>query len=79
LKIYGEGILNYPGTHRVAWDFIDGPFDTVNPVLLQEAKRLGFSFNPPKVKEAAPAVAITKLPIDTPKRRGRPRSQNVNP
>jgi hypothetical protein len=68
MKIYGVGVLHAPGTSRVVHDFIDGPFDTVNPVLIQEARRMGFSFTPPATEE----------PKDTPKKRGRPRSKNVN-
>jgi len=74
MKIYGVGVLTAPGTNRVIHDFADGPFDTVNPALIQEAKRRGFSFSPP-----SPEVKIEE-PKDTPKRRGRPAKgiENVN-
>ncbi|MBE3040429.1 MAG: hypothetical protein IMZ62_16660 [Chloroflexi bacterium] len=47
MKIYGSGPFTAPGSSRVVWDFEDGPFDTVNPVLIEEAKRRGYSFTPP--------------------------------
>jgi hypothetical protein len=47
MKIYGHGAFDYPGTSRVVWDFEDGPFDTVNPILIEEAKRRGYSFVAP--------------------------------
>jgi hypothetical protein len=51
MKIYGSGQLRYPGTSRVVWDFEDGPFDTVNPTLIDAARRRGYSFTPPVVLE----------------------------
>jgi hypothetical protein len=78
MKIYGEGTLEFPGTHRVVWDFSDGPFDTCNQLLIQEAKRRGLSFNPPEAT-AKPFAVIDSKPKDTPARRGRPRRvENVN-
>ena len=74
MKIYGVGILTAPGSSRVAWDFTDGPFDTVNPVLIAEAKKRGYSFSPPQADKTEPTIK----PKDTPKKRGRPRSRNVN-
>jgi hypothetical protein len=47
MKIYGTGVFTSPGTSRVIHDFVDGPFDTVNPVLIEEAKRRGYSFVAP--------------------------------
>jgi hypothetical protein len=92
MKIYGVGVLTAPGSSRVIHDFVDGPFDTVNPVLIQEAKRRGYSFSPPSPELAnngivnAPTIAIvgddapeTIVPKDTPKMRGRPKGvKNVN-
>lgn len=46
MKIYGVGLFLAPNSSRVIWDFSDGPFDTVNPVLLAEAKKRGYSFTP---------------------------------
>lgn len=46
MKIYGIGLLLAPGTNRVVHDFTDGCYDTVNPVLLEAAKKQGFSFEP---------------------------------
>ncbi|MFA5165419.1 MAG: hypothetical protein WC481_07645 [Candidatus Omnitrophota bacterium] len=63
MKIYGEGQLRAPGTSRVIWDFEDGPFDTVNPVLIAEARRRGLSFEPPV---AAPVIERRK-PVRPPK------------
>jgi hypothetical protein len=68
MKIYGVGVFTAPGSSRVIHDFIDGPFDTVNPVLIQEAKRRGYSFSPPESE--------IETPKDTPKRRGRPSKGN---
>jgi len=54
MKIYGTGSFKAPGSSRVVWDFDDGPFDTVNPMLIAEAKRRGYSFTappPPPVRE----------------------------
>ena len=47
MKIYGHGAFDYPGTSWVVWDFEDGPFDTVNQILIEEARRRGFSFTAP--------------------------------
>ena len=63
MKIYGVGQLKFPGTSRVVWDFEDGPFDTVNPVLIDEARRRGYSFTPPEpvkpvIVESAIAEAV---------------------
>lgn len=70
MKIYGAGTFTASNCSRVIWDFADGPFDTVNPVLIQEAKRRGYSFSP----------LVTTKPKDTPKKRGRkPKgAKNVN-
>lgn len=47
MKIYGVGVLHSPGTRRVVHDFADGPYETSNPVLLDYAKRKGFSIGKP--------------------------------
>lgn len=47
MKIYGVGVLHSPGTRRVVHDFATGPFETSNPVLLDYAKRKGFSIGKP--------------------------------
>jgi hypothetical protein len=47
MMIYGAGVLKMPGSNRVVHDFADGPFETVNPILIAEAKRLGFSSEKP--------------------------------
>lgn len=52
MKIYGVGLFHAPNSSRVIWDFVDGPFDTVNPVLIMEAKKRGYSFSPPIIKNA---------------------------
>lgn len=72
MKIYGVSLFLAPNSSRVVWDFADGPFDTVNPVLIQEAKRRGYSFSPPSPE--------SEEPKDTPKKRGRkPKGvKNVN-
>jgi len=66
MKIYGSGPFTAPGSSRVVWDFEDGPFDTVNPVLIEAAKRRGYSFEPPpappvveKRKPGRPAKVVT--------------------
>jgi hypothetical protein len=52
VEIYGTGVLTAPGSSRVIWDFSDGPFETVNQVLIAEARRKGFSIDVvPIVKE----------------------------
>lgn len=73
MKIYGVGQFLAPGCSRVVWDFIDGPFDTSNPVMIAEAKKRGYSFEPPVLIEP-------DMPKDTPKKRGRkPKGvENVN-
>jgi hypothetical protein len=79
MKIYGVGLFLAPGSHRVVWDFVDGPFDTVNPVLIQEAKKRGYSFSPPKESaETDEAMPIIEAPKDTPKKRGRPAKGETN-
>ena len=67
MKIYGTGTLDMPGSGRTVWDFVDGPFDTSNVMLIEEARRRGFSFEPPKepkppkpVKEEKPVVKEAK-------------------
>jgi hypothetical protein len=80
MKIYGVGLFHAPGSSRVVWDFIDGPFDTVNPVLIQEAKKRGYSFTPivHDIKEESKEI-LSEEPKDTPKGRGRPKGvKNVN-
>jgi len=47
MKIYGIGVLMAPGSVRVVHDFADGPFETVNPAIIEEAKRRGFSIGEP--------------------------------
>lgn len=79
MKIYGEGVFTAPASNRVVWDFADGPFDTVNSVLLAEAKRRGYSFEPPKpTQEKAPVKRADTKPKDTPKRRGRKPKEGKN-
>lgn len=69
MKIYGTGYLKAPLTMRIVWDFANGPFDTVNPDLIQAAKKQGFSLTPP----------VEPVPKDTPKKRGKPKgAKNVN-
>jgi hypothetical protein len=68
MKIYGVGIFHAPGSSRVVWDFIDGPFDTVNPVLVQEARKQGLSFSP--IESNIPELPDSSRPKDTPKKRG---------
>jgi hypothetical protein len=83
MKIYGVGLFLAPNSSRVVWDFVDGPFDTVNPILIQEAKRRGFSFSSPTIKEmnisATPnSSAKEAKPIEK-KRAGRPKKvQDAN-
>jgi hypothetical protein len=48
MKIYGTGVLMAPGSSRVIWDFSNGPYDTVNSILIGEAIRQGFSTTEPK-------------------------------
>jgi hypothetical protein len=55
MKIYGVGVLKAPGTQRVIHDFEDGPFDTTNPVILAEARKLGLSFKPIEAKPVVKA------------------------
>lgn len=63
MKIYGKGQLKAPGTGRIVWDFEDGPFDTVNPALIEEARRRGFAFEPPAEAIAPnPGKAKTEAP-----------------
>jgi len=87
MKIYGIGVFTAPGSSRVIHDFVDGPFDCVNPVLIAEAKRRGYLFSPPSPEvfttgymrlatDPEPSmdgviVTITEEPKDTPKKRGR--------
>ena len=87
MKIYGVGQFLAPNSSRVVWDFSDGPFDTVNPVMIQEAKRRGYSFTPPSPEvfttgymrlatDPEPSmdgviITTTEPPKDTPKKRGR--------
>lgn len=79
MKIYGVGQLKFPGTSRVVWDFEDGPFDTVNPVLIAEARRRGYSFSPPAITEIREPVKVTiEQPKDTPKKRGRKPKEVAN-
>lgn len=81
MKIYGVGLFLAPNSSRVVWDFVDGPFDTVNPVLLQEAKKRGYSIGIPLIqKEAIKESPKAEEPKDTPKKRGRkPKGvENVN-
>lgn len=44
MKVYGSGTLDAPGTRRVIWDFADGVFDTVNPAVLDAARKMGCVF-----------------------------------
>ena len=46
MKIYGVGMLMAPGTERVIHDFTDGEFETCNAVLIDAARKQGFSFEP---------------------------------
>jgi hypothetical protein len=78
MKIYGTGVLTALGTSRVVHDFVDGPFETVNPALLEEARRRGYSFSPPCLQSEDISEQVDKTepiieePKDTPKKRGRP-------
>lgn len=47
MKFYGPGVLLAPKSSRVVHDFEDGPFETLNPEIIEEAKRQGFSTEPP--------------------------------
>jgi hypothetical protein len=60
--LYGKGVLTAPRSTRVVHDFADGPFETVNPELIQEAKRLGFSTTPPEasIVEKTVTKKVTK-------------------
>lgn len=60
MKIYGTGVLTAPGTQRIIWDFSDGPFDTVNEALIQEAKRRGFSLGTPPLQQTPVPKQETK-------------------
>lgn len=76
MKIYGVGLFLAPGSSRVVWDFTDGPFDTVNPVLIAEAKKRGYAFSPPAVEKievkAVEPITIPEV-AETPKKKpGRP-------
>jgi hypothetical protein len=74
MMIYGTGLFLAPNSSRVVWDFIDGPFGTVNPVLIHHARRMGYSFTPLEpvtIEKKEPARVIAELPKDTPARRGR--------
>ncbi len=75
MKIYGENFFRYPGTNRVVWDFEDGPFETMNPYLIEAAKKLGYRLGeppapvviePPKAEEVKAEKVVKKA--------GRPRS-----
>jgi hypothetical protein len=54
MRFYGEGKVCYPYSGRVVWDFKDGPFGTLNPVLIAHCIKLGFS---------TVAPVETKLPV----------------
>jgi hypothetical protein len=46
MKFYGVGCLFAPRTKRVVHDFEDGPFETVNPEMIEAAIKQGFSKKP---------------------------------
>jgi len=59
MKIYGSGTFSMSNSTRVIWDFADGPFETVNSALIEDAAKQGYSFEPlpepikePEVKKA---------------------------
>lgn len=71
MKIYGVGVFLMPGANRVIWDFTDGPFDTVNPVLIEAARKRGLSIVSPPISPVEEKKA--EEPVETPKRKpGRP-------
>lgn len=72
MKIWGNGQMVFPGTSRVVHDFVDGPLDTTNQILIDEAKKLGFSFVDP-MKESASNIILDEL-----KQNKRGRKPNVN-
>lgn len=64
MKLYGVGVLMFPGTTRVVHDFVDGPFDTTNAILIQEALRLGCTTESKVVSKVKikPEIKVESLP-----------------
>lgn len=60
MRFYGDGTIVNPNTGRVVWDFVDGPLETEDPILIAEAKRVGLSENPTAIK----ATKAESLPYD---------------
>jgi hypothetical protein len=50
MKFYGSGTVCYPGTSRVIHDFEDGPFETINEVVITHCKAIGLATEPPVKK-----------------------------
>lgn len=67
MKLYGIGTLTAPGTERVVHDFVDGPFETANPVLIEAALRQGCRQEPFEVPAPAPKTAKPKVAPAKPK------------
>lgn len=59
MKFYGSGTIQSPSTGKIVHDFVDGPFETDDPELIQVAEALGFSkvppVTPPSVSRHGPA------------------------
>ncbi len=80
--ISGRGTLTSPGCDRIVWDFEDGPFETVNTVIIAHARNLGMEVSaerpvPPPIApveepkpDTTPASPVSIAPSP---RRGRPR------
>ena len=52
MKFYGSGTVCYPGTSRVIHDFEDGPFETINDIVITHCKAIGLSTEPVKAPMA---------------------------
>ena len=48
MKFYGSGTVCYPDTSRVIHDFEDGPFETINDIVIAHCKAIGLSTEPVK-------------------------------
>lgn len=89
MRLYGSGVLRYPGTSRTVHDFDDGPLDTYNADIIRHALAMGCTtaYHAPIVSTPEePEPVVTAQIIDEPEedsdedqeepqapRRGRPR------
>jgi hypothetical protein len=64
MKIYGSGVLTKSKPFAVVWDFEDGPCETDDQELIEQAKRRGLSIGEPPAQADAVGERDTEEPGD---------------